>query len=248
MRHNSTFTECPICFKPVVAWTINQHVEECLVKISTKDTNLANWHSSIDNKDTNKIIDSSTSSKLVASGNNLKSFAQDDKMSQSPEVVAYTKTKKSSSSTTGNKLYGTVESAPRSKAKIDLCLTNNEKLAGSPETVQLRQTECHFISPPPKRAKIENTGHAHTTSFSKQNDQKLPKTSRQQAIAKTDHFVPLAEKMRPQILEEYVGQTQILGERSMLKRLLETDEIPSMVLWGPPGCGKVFTVFLRCVK
>ncbi|KAH1178224.1 ATPase WRNIP1 [Mauremys mutica] len=49
---------------------------------------------------------------------------------------------------------------------------------------------------------------------------------------------PLADKLRPGTLGDYVGQDQVLGEQTLLRSLLEAHEIPSLVLWGPPGCGK----------
>jgi len=51
--------------------------------------------------------------------------------------------------------------------------------------------------------------------------------------------VPLAELMRPRSIEEYIGQEKAVGESSMLRSLLQSDNIPSLLLWGPPGCGKV---------
>ena len=49
---------------------------------------------------------------------------------------------------------------------------------------------------------------------------------------------PLAERLRPQNLDEFLGQNKILGEQSLLRRSLENDTVPSMIFWGPPGCGK----------
>ena len=49
---------------------------------------------------------------------------------------------------------------------------------------------------------------------------------------------PLAEKMRPQNLDEFLGQQRILGETSMLRAAILSGNPPSMVFWGPPGCGK----------
>uniref|UniRef100_H2ZYF1 WRN helicase interacting protein 1 n=1 Tax=Latimeria chalumnae TaxID=7897 RepID=H2ZYF1_LATCH len=49
---------------------------------------------------------------------------------------------------------------------------------------------------------------------------------------------PLADKMRPATFQEYVGQNKVLGESTLLRSLLESNEIPSLMLWGPPGCGK----------
>jgi putative ATPase len=49
---------------------------------------------------------------------------------------------------------------------------------------------------------------------------------------------PLAARMRPRTLEEYVGQESILGQGHALRRAIESDSVPSMILWGPPGTGK----------
>lgn len=50
--------------------------------------------------------------------------------------------------------------------------------------------------------------------------------------------VPLAARMRPRTLEEFVGQDEVLGVGRALRRAIESDAIPSMILWGPPGSGK----------
>ena len=49
---------------------------------------------------------------------------------------------------------------------------------------------------------------------------------------------PLAARMRPRDLSEYVGQEHLLGEGKVLRRLIENDQISSMIFWGPPGVGK----------
>ncbi|MBI5214369.1 MAG: replication-associated recombination protein A [Ignavibacteriae bacterium] len=51
-------------------------------------------------------------------------------------------------------------------------------------------------------------------------------------------FAPLAERVRPKTLSEFVGQTHLVGEEKSLRILIEKDEVPSMIFWGPPGCGK----------
>ncbi|CAH1108848.1 unnamed protein product [Psylliodes chrysocephalus] len=50
--------------------------------------------------------------------------------------------------------------------------------------------------------------------------------------------VPLAKQVAPKSLKDFFGQTNILGKDTVLRSLLEKAEIPNMVLWGPPGCGK----------
>ena len=49
---------------------------------------------------------------------------------------------------------------------------------------------------------------------------------------------PLAARLRPQTLDEYVGQTHLLGPGKVLRKLIENDNISSMIFWGPPGVGK----------
>lgn len=49
---------------------------------------------------------------------------------------------------------------------------------------------------------------------------------------------PLAARLRPQTLEEYAGQSHLLGPGKVLRKLIENDQISSMIFWGPPGVGK----------
>jgi putative ATPase len=51
-------------------------------------------------------------------------------------------------------------------------------------------------------------------------------------------LTPLADRMRPRSLEEFVGQDHLVGPGSLLRRAIESDQVPSMILWGPPGSGK----------
>ena len=53
-----------------------------------------------------------------------------------------------------------------------------------------------------------------------------------------DFNKPLAYRMRPKSLEEYVGQQHILGKDKILYRTIKADRLSSIILWGPPGCGK----------
>jgi len=49
---------------------------------------------------------------------------------------------------------------------------------------------------------------------------------------------PLADRMRPRTLDEFVGQDHLLGHGKVLRQAIESDHLPSMILWGPPGSGK----------
>ena len=50
--------------------------------------------------------------------------------------------------------------------------------------------------------------------------------------------VPLAERMRPTNLDEFIGQEHLAGNGKPIRRMIETGNITSMIFWGPPGCGK----------
>ena len=55
---------------------------------------------------------------------------------------------------------------------------------------------------------------------------------------KTKQKEPLAVRMRPKTLDDFIGQEHILGKDKLLRRLIESDKISSVILYGPPGCGK----------
>src|SRR6185312_4942726 len=58
------------------------------------------------------------------------------------------------------------------------------------------------------------------------------------SMPETTSHAPLAARMRPRTLDEYVGQTHILGPGQLLRRAIEADRIQSLIFYGPPGTGK----------
>ena len=54
----------------------------------------------------------------------------------------------------------------------------------------------------------------------------------------TEHLQPLAARMRPRLIEHYVGQSHLVGEGKAIRKMLEAKHCHSMILWGPPGTGK----------
>jgi putative ATPase len=57
-------------------------------------------------------------------------------------------------------------------------------------------------------------------------------------LSSNEKNIPLAERVRPQTLDQYVGQRHLLGEGKPLRQMVEKDELRSFILWGPPGVGK----------
>ena len=67
---------------------------------------------------------------------------------------------------------------------------------------------------------------------------KRPARNPSVGLFETDAPAPLAARMRPSTLAEFVGQEHIVGEGRALRRAIENDAVPSLILWGPPGTGK----------
>ncbi|MFA5086117.1 MAG: replication-associated recombination protein A [Candidatus Paceibacterota bacterium] len=57
-------------------------------------------------------------------------------------------------------------------------------------------------------------------------------------MSNSDSKNPLADRMRPETLDEFLGQEEIVGEKKLLREAIRSDKIPSMIFWGPPGTGK----------
>ena len=55
---------------------------------------------------------------------------------------------------------------------------------------------------------------------------------------KQNKDMPLPARMRPSALEDLYGQEDITKEDSLIRKLIETDNLSSLIFWGPPGCGK----------
>ena len=73
----------------------------------------------------------------------------------------------------------------------------------------------------------------------------VPDSATQSGLfAEPENLKPLAERMRPRTIDEIVGQTRLLGPGTALRRSIEAGHMHSMVLWGPPGCGKTTLALL----
>ncbi len=59
---------------------------------------------------------------------------------------------------------------------------------------------------------------------------------------------PLADRLRPNCLEKFLGQEEIIGQGTLLRRAIEADRLPSIIFWGPPGSGKTTLAFIIAQK
>ncbi|XP_022900846.1 ATPase WRNIP1-like [Onthophagus taurus] len=117
---------------------------------------------------------------------------------------------------------------------------SKRKRTPSPESKLNAQKSPKFtFKSSPKSSKLANIfvrpkDEVPSTSVKPNNEQKL----KEKTECDLNFMVPLAKQVVPKTLNDFLGQQHILGDESVLKNLLEKQEIPNMILWGPPGCGK----------
>ena len=223
MSQTTNCVDCPICGRSFPAAFVNEHVNKCLNSQPAMAALEANE-------------DGVFSDNKSSTGN--ASFSD-----KSPSTFG----KRRSSS--ANSLVP--DSAPKTNA-LNMLKRSSSNLAGKSNTnLPVKRLKSHqettnsFKSPENKRAgnsTICTPGtkeHVSSQSSNSYFPDKKSKDNRKAQKSKSSKFTPLAERMRPKTLSEYVGQSQVLGNNSLLRTLLVANEIPSMILWGPPGCGKV---------
>lgn len=130
--------------------------------------------------------------------------------------------------------------------------SSSKELKNSQNQVQAKRSFSIFEKSPSvasKRSKVEEVEVGSTSvrtvadmeraiiDLSDEEEEQEPRR-KVKVVEKDDSQVPLAEKMRPVELTDYIGQEQIIGKNTVLRTLFESNSIPSMIFWGPPGCGK----------
>ncbi|KAJ7360475.1 Werner helicase interacting protein 1 [Desmophyllum pertusum] len=212
--------DCPICGSSFAASLVNEHVNKCLnTSQPPMSTSAGKLPGDVSSANKSPTATGNASLTVKSSGFFSKRKATSEKalLVGSPKTSALNMLKRSYSNLAGK----STTDHPLKKLKLheatnDSKSPENQKTdynAGTNEPVGCQSSNAHF---PAKKIK----------------------DSRKAQKSKASQFTPLAERMRPKTLAEYVGQSQVLGSNSLLRTLLEADEIPSMILWGPPGCGK----------
>lgn len=123
-----------------------------------------------------------------------------------------------------------------------LFLNSNDTLTSpSASTSSKRPSTSSAVEEPQnKKPKSEGAGQ-----FLKPNEAESHKNTK---VVSITSGIPLAEQVRPESIDEYVGQSHVLGTDKLLRLLLDKHDIPSMILWGPPGCGKTTLAHIIAAK
>ncbi|XP_074030809.1 ATPase WRNIP1 [Leptinotarsa decemlineata] len=119
---------------------------------------------------------------------------------------------------------------------------HKRKRSPSPNLNQPSNQKTSFGQKSPRIAYTvasKSTHHENSVINSSQNQPSPSATSKiLEKPPDMSFVVPLAKKVQPKTFEEFLGQHKVLGKSTVLRSLLEKGEIPNMILWGPPGCGK----------
>lgn len=176
--------------------------------------------------------------------------------SKDPKLPAVTKKRKSDESPSGwGFLMDKSHSSKRSKVVVPenndqsddvICVGESQKhkliTASSDRVTKSTNSPVMKISDTNSKGKLTFTGDPCELKRNAEAASKRLDVNKDTVASSCDihSSVPLAEQMRPISFDEYIGQDKAVGQDRMLMKLLKSDTIPSMILWGPPGCGKVY--------
>lgn len=123
------------------------------------------------------------------------------------------------------KVFGSSECSPSSVKKVRLNSTITTKSGKDASSASAAGGGDHLSSA--STSKNTNNVKVDNEKIKKQNTNVI------------EDAIPLAEKLRPNKFIDFVGQNHVIGKNTVLRNVIEKNEVPSMILWGPPGCGKV---------
>ena len=215
MSQATNRVDCPICGRSFSAAFVNEHVNKCL---NTTQQSLA----------------TSTGVQIEVDSGHKSPTGDACLPDKSPGTLSK---RRASNGNTG------LAGSPQTTSALNILKRSSSNLAGksisNPPLKKLKTQETTATSKSPENKKTDHKGPVSSLHSHSYFPDTKSKDSRKAQKSKANQFTPLAERMRPKTLSEYVGQSQVLGNNSLLRTLLEANEIPSMIFWGPPGCGKV---------
>ncbi|KAK7114506.1 ATPase WRNIP1-like [Littorina saxatilis] len=228
--------ECPICGQTFPQATINSHVNECLNSSDDNDRSSARQSAEADDESGGHTRVSNAPTKRKGSSNwgslqPMKSSTQADSSVSSAPSSAPKRARKTPAAKDARRDASTVSDNKTETADHVKVTSVREQSAADQEGSK------HFHTPGSLRKhtvpSLPSTKSIITPTSQPQSQPLSSKPS-----SSKESFAPLAERVRPKDLEDYVGQDKAVGKESMLYSLLSSDHIPSVILWGPPGCGK----------
>ncbi|KAI9469037.1 MAG: hypothetical protein EXX96DRAFT_590223 [Benjaminiella poitrasii] len=214
----SSKVQCPICGQWVSSLNINQHIDaNCPAPIETSSANDAallltspkrQQHLTASGSLVQKTLDNNKNNVMEMANENIHNTNSTTAASQPRMAPLFT----SKLQTPSTQPSSSIQNDPKRTEDLNRSLDSNVNLKRTNNSIdsQLANESKSTLTPAIKKKKIDAAFDA----------------------------MPLAAKVRPISLLDFVGQEELLGSDGILKKLIDNDRIPSMILWGPPGCGK----------
>ncbi|XP_067652442.1 ATPase WRNIP1-like [Haliotis asinina] len=222
MESNSK-AECPVCGKFFPSSFINTHVNECLNLSNSESTEADTMSKSNKRKSSDRSEDTGWG------------FFRQSSVSKKAKLSESTKTRSKHES----EQKETDKTVNDSDDDVSILDDDNDQHLGKSQNFKTSTTTK--TSATTKPSNIKNIFHSSIPNRELPSSSRLSNATQERPSSTSsskNKFAPLAERMRPTSLDQYVGQTKAVGRESLLHSLLQGNHIPSMVLWGPPGCGK----------
>ncbi|XP_034744078.1 ATPase WRNIP1 [Etheostoma cragini] len=204
--------QCPVCFKDFEPATINGHLDVCLLESVTDSSPLAADESEPPLKKARARVETGPPS---PSGSNA--VASSSSMAGAPSAAAVFS------------LFQT------NKSKVSVQGERNGLVSSTQSPVNKGVKRNLLGEAEPGQGPGADNVKSQTSGLNGQNSKTSTGLSPRTLLTTNK---PLAETLRPNTLEEYFGQNKVVGQQTLLRTLLDSQEVPSLILWGPPGCGK----------
>ncbi|XP_070575321.1 ATPase WRNIP1-like [Ptychodera flava] len=200
--------QCPICGKEYAMSAINLHVDRCLEK------------SQSDQQEKQLLT------------NNDDSYCDEPPARKRLKVGSSSEPSRPSISQTASKTVSKATTSPADKKP------SAWGSLGSPSFKNAPGKDRNSAGQANQHRSVQRTHPFFGGRSDRGNDDAVSSAANRTGRQTKANFAPLAEQMRPSSLGEFIGQEKAVGRNTLLRSLLLANEIPSMILWGPPGCGK----------
>ncbi|KAJ8337092.1 hypothetical protein SKAU_G00383120 [Synaphobranchus kaupii] len=207
---NADSVQCPVCLDDFEASVINAHLDNCLLNDAKSHASSTDGDSATESGPPYKKCRISSENASHNSEASAGTANSESKVQRAAQSSVFTmfQRNKTPNLSERNTLFSSKQTVPSANSQCAKRTVLDEK---------------EFM--PTHRLKNDGTATSDTSTC-------LP------AHSLLDSGKPLAELMRPNTIEEYFGQNKVVGENTLIRTLLDSQEIPSLILWGPPGCGK----------
>ncbi|XP_038069708.1 ATPase WRNIP1-like isoform X2 [Patiria miniata] len=229
---SAQLAHCPICNREFPMQSINKHIDSCLLEEHGTENDLKS------DSEAETFLSPSRKRARLSSEDREKGEQGENRDSKKSEEVENDKESKKRKKINQ---WGSLlrPGGKSSKADTDGLTPNKKKTKVATEIP--RHDDSRRLPSDATTPSLSSRSHSSPPLMNPSTQGSKPSPlgpfAKKSVSTKTE-FRPLAERVRPLSFAEFVGQETAVGHQSLLRQLLESDVVPSLIFWGPPGCGK----------